>query len=239
MIRTLVTGAALVVLGVVVAGLGIHQLGSVRAARKWPSARQPRVGRGVATFEILIGIAVTGTGGVLLTTLLDAAPLLRLGVAAGVAVLVLVVGMLVAAKVADRVELNALIRSPSPLYRTTAPGPGAPQQTATRATGPVNASPSQRDPREVDNTAGPDPAVPPGAQPGWVLTDDAGTWYLCVTTERGARLVQLPDFRLAPPEPGRRLELAGTVELSVWPLDGSAEGGASAAATGRDAAVAP
>ena len=238
MLGTLVTGAALFVLGVVLAGLGVHELGSVRAARKWPSARQPRVGRGVALFETAIGIAITGAGGVLLTTLLDAAPMVRVGLAIGVAVLVVVVGMLVAAKVADRVELNALIRSPSPLYRTTAPGPGAYQQTATRGPGPVNASPSERGPREVDNTAGSDPAVPPGAQPGWVLTDDGGTWYLCVATERGARLVQLPDFRLAPPVPGRRLVLAGPVELSVWPLDTPAEDETSPDA-GRNAAVAP
>lgn len=233
MIRTVASGVALIVLGIVVAGLGVHQLGMVRAARKWPAARPPRVGRGVAGIEVMVGIAVTATGGVLLTTLLRVGAAVHFGIDAGVVVAVLVLGMLVSAKLTDRVELNALIRSPSPLYRTAAPGSGGHPQTAT--TGQRTASPPvpRSEPRESDGsppgqqaagvvTVGDpaDPAVPARAEPGWVFTDPAGTWYLCVATDRGHRLVELPGFRLTTPAPQRELRLAGTVELSVWPLTG-------------------
>jgi len=219
MIRSLATAGALIVLGIVLAGLGVHQLGAVRAARKWPSARQPRIGRGIAGFEAAVGIVIVAVGCVLLTTLLPGGTLLHVGVGAGVGIAVLVVGMLVAAKVADRVELNALIRSPSPLYRTTAPRPGGHPQTATTPTPTASAGTPEIHHRHPDNTARPDPAVPPGAQPGWVLTDADGGWYLCVAGEAGPRLVQLPDFRLAAPDASRRLTVAGAVELSVWPLE--------------------
>lgn len=214
MIRTLATGAVLIVLGFVLAALGVHQLGVVRAARKWPAARQPRVGRTMAGSEVAVGILIAAAGAVLLTTILQGEILVRVAAGASAGLVVLVGGLLVAAKVADRVELNALIRSPSPLYRTTAPGPGGFHQTATAAPAPASPVPPEPERREP----GADPAVPPGASPGWVLTDADGAWYLCVAVEHGARLVSLPEFRLVAPVSGRRLSVAGTVELSVWPL---------------------
>ena len=51
-----------------------------------------------------------------------------------------------------------------------------------------------------------------------MLTDQGGSFYLCVTSTAGSRIVGLPDFRLVPPDPARHLTVAGTVELSVWPL---------------------
>ncbi|MGA8114979.1 MAG: hypothetical protein WCA46_15035 [Actinocatenispora sp.] len=216
MVETLATGVLLIVLGVVLAGLGVHQLGVVRAARKWPLARQPRVGRGLAGLQLAVGILASTGGGVVLATLLRLSVGVRLGVAAGTGLAILLLGMLLAAKLVDRVELNALIRSPSPLYRTTAPGPGGQYQTATdpsRSTSPPPAAPGGADAA--------DRAVPSGAQPGWIFTDHAGSWYLCVTTGNGHRLVQLPDFRLVTAEAGQRLTVAGTVELTVWPLAGA------------------
>ncbi len=212
MVGTLATAVLLIVLGVVLAGLGVHQLGVVRAAHKWPAARQPRIGRGLSGVEVAVGIAAVTGGGVLLTTLLDLSPVVGVGVAAGTGLVVLVLSLVVAAKVADRVELNALIRSPSPLYRATAPRPGVQHQSAT----PVHRRANPPLPEE--GSTGPDPSIPAGAQPGWVLTDQGGSFYLCVTSTGGSRIIGLPDFRLVPPDPARQLTLAGTVELSVWPL---------------------
>lgn len=223
MIRTAATGALLIVLGVVLAGLGVHQLGAVRAARKWPSARQPRIGRGLAGTEVAAGIVAAAGGAVALATLVPLTGLWRVGIEVAAALFVLILGMVIAAKVADRVELNALIRSPSPLYRTTAPRPGGHHQIATSQ--PAKTTPRMQESDRVD------PSVPAAAQPGWVFTDPAGSWYLCVSVGAGRRLVRLPDFGLVEPDPARQVSVAGTVELSVWPLDaaGAADGGPPAA----------
>lgn len=221
MVRTLATGALLVVLGVVLTGLGVHQLGVVRAARKWPSAPRPRIGRGLAAVELAAGLVAIAGAAVVLATMLPLTGFAAVAACVGAAVIVLVLGMIIAAKVADRVELNALIRSPSPLYRTTAPRPGGPHQTAT--------FPSAKTSPPMHESDSPDPAVPADVQPGWVLTDPAGGWYLCVTIATGRRLVRLPDFRLEPAGATGQLSVAGTVELSVWPLD-AADSGPPAAA---------
>ncbi len=69
-----------------------------------------------------------------------------------------------------------------------------------------------------------DPVVPSGGQPGWVYRDPAGDWYLAVATDGGERggerLVRLPDFTLVPVgQAGSPLTLAGSVQLSVWPVE--------------------
>lgn len=69
----------------------------------------------------------------------------------------------------------------------------------------------------------PENAVPAEAEAGWVYTDADGTFLLVVDIdapeEDGRRLVRLADFTLAPygsvHEP---LTLAGSIEISVWPL---------------------
>ncbi|WP_207127230.1 hypothetical protein [Actinocatenispora comari] len=166
--------------------------------------------------ELAAGLVAIAGGAVVLATMLPITGFAEVAACTGAAVIVLVLGMIIAAKVADRVELNALIRSPSPLYRTTAPRPGGPHQTATIP--PAKTSPPMH---ESDR---PDPAVPADVQPGWVLTDPAGGWYLCVITATGRRLVRLPDFRLEPAGASGQLSVAGTVELSVWPLDAADSG---------------
>ncbi|GAA4200275.1 hypothetical protein [Actinocatenispora rupis] len=221
MIRTSATGALLIVLGVVLAGLGVHQLGVVRAARKWPSAPQPRLGRGLAGTELAAGILATAGGAVVLATLVPLKGVWQVGFEIVTGLVVLILGMVIAAKVADRVELNALIRSPSPLYRTTAPRPGGHHQIAT--------SPPAKTTPPMQESDRPDPSVPADARPGWVFTDDAGSWYLCVEVGRGHRLVRLPEFLLVEPDPARRVHAAGTVELSVWPLDAGGDGDPPAA----------
>lgn len=212
MAQTLGTAALLVVIGLVLAGLGVHQLGVVRAALKWPTLDRPRVGRTVATFEMVAGVLLVAAGAVVGSTRIPVETLPHLAIGVGLAVVVVVFGLLIAAKATDRVELNALIRTPSPLYRAAAPGSGVPHQSATP--GISGTTP----PGTVDST------VPPGAQAGWVYQDTAGDWYLTVAVGPGFRLVRLPDFELAPPDPGRQLTVAGTVELTVWPLVTDSEG---------------
>jgi len=64
-----------------------------------------------------------------------------------------------------------------------------------------------------------DRSVPAEGQPGWVYQDTAGDWYLSVATGTGSRLVRLTDFTLVPVgTAGTPLELAGSVEISVWPV---------------------
>lgn len=212
MTQTLGTAALLVVIGLVLAGLGVHQLGVVRAALKWPTVDRPRVGRAVATFEMVAGVLLVAAGAVVGSTTLPLGTLPHLAVGAGLAVVVIVFGLLIAAKATDRVELNTLIRTPSPLYRAAAPGSGGHHQSATP--GISGTTP----PGSVDST------VPPGAQAGWVYQDAAGDWYLTVAVGPGFRLVRLPDFALVPPDPARQLTAAGTVELTVWPLMTDSEG---------------
>ncbi len=221
MVQFAVIGTALVVVGIVVAWLGSYQLGMARAAQKWDSAEgAPRVGRGMATTVVLLGLLLLGGGTGMLTTLVKlpgerpGGPII-IGLIA--ALVVLVVGMYAAAKIADRVELNALIRTPSRFRRV----PGAESQPAT-GTGEA-ASP------------GTDSVVPPTARPGWVYRDTGGAWYLVVSAGAGYRLVSLPDFKLVPTNLVKPpITAAGSVELAVWPLSetpGVREGEAHQAAT--------
>ena len=64
-----------------------------------------------------------------------------------------------------------------------------------------------------------EPALPSDSRSGWVYRDPAGEWYLAVAAEGGQRLVRLTDFTLVPVgTAGTPLELAGSVEISVWPV---------------------
>ncbi len=261
--RTVVAGALLVIVGLPVALLSVNQLGIVRAVQKWPSALRPRLGRGTATFGAMLGIALVAAGLAALTFVLELRGLARDGFAAGVAVVSVAVGIFAAAKLADRVELNALIRTPAPLYRTTAPASVGRDQSATvRHPGtspsavadaapvtsarigapyvPLAGAPSRNGANQPVPTPV-DPSVPDDAQPGWVYQDGSGGWFLAVRLGPGFRLVRLPEFDLPPIGSVRPpLSLAGSVELSVWPIEApdeladlesaSGAGGAAAAA---------
>lgn len=207
MLQNAIIGAGLIVAGVVVALLGAHQLGLARAAAKWDNAdAPPRVGRGLATSGVGLGLLLVAGGAAFLTVLIklpDATTGARAGVAVLAAVVALLSCMFLAAKVADRVELNALIRTPSRIRRL----PGADQQPASSRPDGATPAPSS------------DPVVPPTARPGWVYRDAGGAWYLVVNAGAGCRLVSLPDFKLVPvgmvKEP---VTATGSVELAVWPL---------------------
>ena len=61
--------------------------------------------------------------------------------------------------------------------------------------------------------------MPVEGRSGWVYRDPGGGWYLAVATEGGQRLVRLTDFTLVPVgTAGTPLSLAGSVEISVWPV---------------------
>lgn len=222
MLQNAIIGAGLIVAGLLVALLGAYQLGLARAAAKWDNADSPpRVGRGAATGGVVFGLLLVAGGAAFLTVLIklpDATTGARVGVAVIAAVVALLSCMFLAAKIADRVELNALIRTPSRFRRL----PGADQPASTRPDGATPAPSS-------------DPVVPPTARPGWVYRDAGGAWYLVIAAGAGCRLVSLPDFKLVPvgmvKEP---VTATGSVELAVWPLTespGVREGEAHSTAT--------
>ena len=204
MVPTAIISAGLMAVGGVVAGLGAYQLGLARAARKWDSAdRSFWIGRGMATVGALLGLLMLAVGAATLTTLVDlpdATPTARAGLGIAGGVLTFAVGMYGTAKLADRVELNTLIRTPSRFRRL-------PPAESRSPAGAANPEPPS------------DPVVPPTARPGWVYRDAGGAWYLVVSAGAGCRLVSMPDFRLVSigtvKEP---VTAAGSVELAVWPL---------------------
>ncbi|MGH3739270.1 MAG: hypothetical protein ACRDT6_27270 [Micromonosporaceae bacterium] len=207
MLPNAIIGAGLVVVGLVIALLGAYQLGLARAAAKWDNAdRGPRVGRGVATAGVGFGLALIGGGGAVLSLLIPLpgeTPAVRVVVAVLVALAAVLVFMFLAARIADRVELNALIRTPSRFRRLS----DADSQPASQ--GPDGATPEPAS----------DPIVPPTARPGWVYRDAGGAWYLVVASGAGYRMVSLPDFKLMPVGMVKGpVTATGSVELAVWPL---------------------
>lgn len=208
-------GAGLMAVGMAVALLGAYQLGLARAARKWdPNDGSPRIGRGMATVGVLLGLLLVGGGAAALTLLIripDATPAARVGVGVTAGLVAFALGMYGCAKLADRTELSTLIRTPSRFRRL--PATGTPP--------PTGAQPTAAEPVA-------DPVVPPTARPGWVYRDAGGAWYLVVSAGAGHRLVSLPDFKLMPVGMVRDpITATGNVELAVWPLSEmvSASGG--------------
>ncbi|MGH3715013.1 MAG: hypothetical protein ACRDT4_16345 [Micromonosporaceae bacterium] len=207
MLQTAIIGAGLIVVGLLAALIGANQLGLARAAAKWDNAEgPPRVGRGLATTGVLAGMLLVAAGAGYLTLLIklpEATTTARAGVAILAAVAALLLCMYLAAKITDRVELNALIRTPSRIRRM----PGADAQPA-----------GNRADRATPETPS-DSVVPPTARPGWVYRDAGGAWYLVISAGAGYRLVSLPDFKLVPIGMVKPpVTATGSVELAVWPL---------------------
>jgi len=194
-------------IGIVLMFGAVRRVGRARAAANWPTAAP------VSALSAPVGWAGLGLG--LLG--LAAAAGLSLGALAGpqtpevlpdtwrgwlvagtAALVVLAVGALTTRQMVHRAEVTALIRTPP---RHAVP-------------------PSQKIPMQDPPTlADADPAVPAGGESGWVYRDPAGGWYLAVTTGTGQRLIRLTDFALVPPGTvGPPLTLAGSVEISVWPV---------------------
>ncbi|MEV0649149.1 hypothetical protein AB0I28_28235 [Phytomonospora sp. NPDC050363] len=108
---------------------------------------------------------------------------------------------------------------------------GATNEPSPTATGPHNtslptssipyASTSRDRIRPWDE---PELAIPADAEPGWVYQDADGNFLLVIDIDtpedEGRRLVRLADFALAPYGSVREpLRLAGSIEISVWPMD--------------------
>ena len=204
------TRLALGGIGVLLMFSAVRLLGKARAAANWPTAPP------VATFARPLGWA--GIGGGLLG--LATAAALSLAALAGptdpqvvphtwrgwllagtAALVVLLIGASTARRMVARAELTTLIRTPPrPAY-------------VIRPREDPNPPPAPMSPELSE------PAIPSDGRSGWVYRDPAGGWYLAVAAEGGQRLVRLTDFTLVPiGTAGAPLELAGSVEISVWPV---------------------
>ena len=208
--------------GVVLVFSSVRRLGRARAAANWPTAAR------VATLSIPLGwlgiAAGLGLGALAGPDQPELVPRTWRGwLVAGTAVLVvLVAGASTARRLVNRAELTALIRTPPR-------EPGTPPP-------PTPKIPLQDPPTAADT----DPAVPADGESGWVYRDATGAWYLAVATADGQRLVRLTDFALVPAgtaEPP--LSLAGSAEISVWPVSDSAAAVAGPAELGTVSAAEP
>jgi hypothetical protein len=194
-------------IGILLTFSAVRLLGKARAAANWPTAPP------VATFARPLGWAGIGGGllGLAAAAALSVAALAdpqvvphtwRGWLLAGVAALVvLAIGASTARRMVARAELTTLIRTPPRAAYVIRPreDPNPP---------PAPLSPELSE-----------PAIPPDSRSGWVYRDPAGGWYLAVAAEGGQRLVRLTDFTLVPiGTAGAPLELAGSVEISVWPV---------------------
>jgi len=115
-LRIVIVAAALAVAGLVIAGLSATAVGTAKALAKWPVAgRRPKrtVPRGLG---VVVGVLMCGTAAGLagsLISLPDAVPgFIPIAVAAAIA---LAASGIASVKLANKIELSALINSPSPI----------------------------------------------------------------------------------------------------------------------------
>jgi hypothetical protein len=210
------------VAGLVLMFGAVRLLGRARAAANWPTASPVGV---VARPAAYLGIGL-GLLGLAAAVALSLAALTNPDpefvahtwrawlVGLGGGLVVIGVGAAVTGRLVARAELTALIRIP----------PRPPDGDFHPLDGRLYDGPTELS----TPPGGIDPVVPSGGQSGWVYRDPAGVWYLAVAAEGGERdgerdgrrLVRLPDFTLVPlGEVGSPLTLAGSVELSVWPVE--------------------
>jgi hypothetical protein len=209
-------------IGVVLMFGSVPRLGRARAAANWPTATpvsryaaplgRSGIGAGLLALAAAVGLSLgaltepSGTGPV---------PHAWRGwlVAGTGAAVVFALGLLAARRLVNQAEVTALIRTPPRFVAARVPT-GA----ATDATPPPTPDTPAQDPRTPATV---DPAVPAGGEPGWVYRDSAGAWYVAVAVAArgGQRLVRLDDFTLVPVGAAEGpLRLAGSVEISVWPV---------------------
>ncbi len=114
-LRIIVVASALAIAGLVLTGLCAAGLGTARAAAKWPSADRPRLGAIPTRIGIGVGVVLSAAAagvGALLIPLKNEIALYAAVV--GAALITLVVIAWLATLLASKVELSALINSPSP-----------------------------------------------------------------------------------------------------------------------------
>lgn len=126
-LRIVIAASALAVAGLVLAGLSSAALGAAKAAAKWPSADRPALGIVPARIGVGLGVALCGASAGLAasTVSVDEYPAWVAVIAAAVLVAV-VAAAWAAVKLAGKIELSALINSPSPMG-------GEPQTATSRA----------------------------------------------------------------------------------------------------------
>ncbi|THV41404.1 hypothetical protein [Glycomyces buryatensis] len=242
--RLTAAAIAFAVAGLALAALSAIALGGVRAAEKWPSAPAPRVSRPIALAGAMAGLVVFALAVALFSlarfgTGLD--PNLRVLLAVGLDLVALGIGVVAVNTVAGKVEVRALIAVPDqpmnpppipvsgdptryqvPDYNETptdpegsAPQPHYPTSPFAPDTASTGALP---DPRR----AGGVPTIPTDTRPGWVFQDrGTGAYYAAVAQSRGGiSLLALDDFTVARTASlVGPLELVGSVEATVWPLE--------------------
>ena len=243
--RLTVAAIAFAVAGIVLASLAATALGGVRAAEKWPSAPRPRVGRPVALAGAMFGLIVLAlAAGMLSLARIGTGfnPNARVLLAVGVDLAVLAVGVVAVNYVAGRVEVRALIteaeRPPQPPPIPVSADPTR-YQVPDRTEVPVDPGGAMHapGPRLPSGPMAPDtaatgglhrissgvPTIPTDTRPGWVFQDrGTGAYYAAVAQSRGGiSLLALDDFTIARTASLLGpLELVGSVEATVWPLDG-------------------
>ncbi|MCH7229368.1 hypothetical protein L0U85_00600 [Glycomyces sp. L485] len=248
--RLTVAAIAFAVAGLALAALSAVALGGVRAAEKWPSAPRPRASRPVALAGAMLGLVVFALAAGLFSltrigTGLD--PNLRVLLAVGVDLLALGIGVVGVNLYAGKVEVRALIAVPDqPVTPPPIPVSGDPTRyqvpDGTEFPADANGTPHTPEPRQPAPPFAPDtaattglrtsqrtgvPTIPTDTRPGWVFQDrGTGAYYAAVAQSRGGiSLLALDDFTVARTASlVGPLELVGSVEATVWPLEnGNAE----------------
>lgn len=238
------------VAGLALTAISAVALGGARAADKWPSAPRPRVGRSVSLTGAMLGLVVFALAAGLFSlarigTGLD--PNLRVLLAVGIDLLALGIGVVAVNHIAGKVEVHTLIAVPEqPATLPPIPVSGDPTRyqvpdvTETPIDADGNLHPPE--PRRPGPPFGPNtaatgglpaaqrtgvPTIPTDTRPGWVFQDrGTGAYYAAVAQSRGGiSLLALDDFTVA----GTAslvgpLELVGSVEATVWPLEAGDSG---------------
>ncbi|GAB3220032.1 hypothetical protein GCM10027447_03900 [Glycomyces halotolerans] len=263
--RLTAAAIAFAVAGLVLSALSAAALGGVRAAEKWPSAPRPRVPRPVALAGAMLGLVVFALAAGLFSlvrigTGLD--PNVRVLLAVGVDLLALAIGVAAVNHFAGRVEVRALItEADRPTTMPPIPVSGDPTryQVPDRTEVPVDANgaihapePRQPVPPFAPDTAATGnlsrqrtgvPTIPTDTRPGWVFQDrGTGAFYAAVAQSRGGiGLLALSDFTVARTAAlVGPLELVGSVEATVWPLEnGNAEEDSDQLAEADSSRIAP
>ena len=244
--RLTAAAIAFAVAGLAVAALAAAALGGVRASEKWPSAPVPRLGRPAVMAGALAGLIVFALAAGLFSLAQFGTGLnanLRVLLAVGVDLAALALGLWLVSYVAGNVEMRTLINvpdqpvnpppipvsgdptryqmpdytetpmEPEPQDYPTAPEPRSPYAPDTAATGSI--------PRSKV------PTIPTDTRPGWVFQDrGTGAYYAAVAQSRGGiSLLALDDFTVARTASlVGPLELVGSVEATVWPLENGENG---------------
>lgn len=253
--RLTVAAIAFAVAGLAVAALAAVALGGVRAAEKWPSAPSPRLGRPAVMAGALIGLVVFALAAGLFSLAQIGTGLnanLRVLLAVGMDLLALAAGLWLVSVVAGKIEMRTLISVPD---QAMTPPPIPVSGDPTRYQMP-DYTETPADPRDYPNQFAPEPrqplppyapdtaatgtlpaarsnvpTIPTDTRPGWVFQDrGTGAFYAAVAQSRGGiSLLALDDFTVARTASlVGPLELVGSVEATVWPLENGENGKAEA-----------